>query len=690
VVQRLQARQQALDGAVFQIDSPASADRHRRRRQLLRRDVPATPCINRTDRALRRPARAAAAVRTDFLDANLLLALVLARSPRPAQGRPLVDRIVAVVNKEVITYSELREAVGQAERQLARQGTQAPERAILERQMLERLILDKAQLQWARETGLRIDELQIDRAVERIAQSEQDDARRLSQGARGRRGTVRRVPQRRAPADDPGAGARARGRQPHPGERDRGRSFPREHEGAPRRRRVQHPAHPGAVAEQASPERIAEARKRAESALADAKAGSPFARVAASYSDAPDALQGGALGWRSHERLPELFANALAGLQPGDLSEILRSPAGFHILKLNDKRGTGAEAPVRQTRIRHILIRTNEMVSEADARRKLLDLRERIVSGGADFAELARANSDDGTAARGGELDWVFPGDTVPEFERAYEALKVGEVSQPVRTPFGYHLIQVLERRSSDLCRSAAACRRGRRSAIARRTRRTRSGCASCATRPTSSSGLRTSAKPVIALPPASPAGIGPELCVRLAQQSLPAEAGRHRRSRAARRLSSHRTRAARTTSKPGTLDPANAPYVLAVLDRAVRGCLSGEYDAMVTAPVQKSVINDAALPSTGHTEYLAEHARAPQVVMMLVGGGLRVALATTHLPLSEVPRAITIDGLLAHAAGAEPGPEAALSHCAPAHPGGRAQSAQRRIGPHGTRGHRT
>ncbi|HET9652690.1 MAG TPA: peptidylprolyl isomerase, partial [Usitatibacter sp.] len=205
------------------------------------------------------------------------------------------------------------------------------------------------------------------------------------------------------------------------------------------------------VPEQASPERIREARARAEAALADAKSGSPFARVAASYSDAPDALQGGALGWRSHERLPELFANALAAMQPGDLSEILRSPAGFHILKLNDKRGAGAEAPVVQTRIRHILIRTNEVVSEADARRKLLDLRERIVSGGADFGELARANSDDGTAARGGELDWVFPGDTVPEFEHAYEQLKIGEVSQPVRTPFGYHLIQVLERRSSDV-----------------------------------------------------------------------------------------------------------------------------------------------------------------------------------------------------------------------------------------------
>jgi peptidyl-prolyl cis-trans isomerase SurA len=122
------------------------------------------------------------------------------------------------------------------------------------------------------------------------------------------------------------------------------------------------------------------------------------------------------------------------------------------VLKLVERRGAGAaEAPVVQTRMRHILIRTNEALSESDARRRLADLRDRIVSGGADFGELARVHSDDGTAARGGELDWIYPGDTVPEFERAFMALRAGEVSQPVRTPFGYHLIQVLERRSSDM-----------------------------------------------------------------------------------------------------------------------------------------------------------------------------------------------------------------------------------------------
>src|SRR5438128_2465658 len=275
----------------------------------------------------------------------LILAAVLA-APL-AHGVTLVDRIVAVVNKEVITYSELSEAVGMAERQLRRQGTAAPERPVLERQMLERLILDKAQLQMARDSGIRIDELSLDRAVERIAQSN-------------------------------------------------------------------------------------------NMTLAD------FRRTLESDGVSFD-------GWRSHVRLPELVAEALAKMKPGEVSEPLRSPAGFHILQLIDRRGAGGEAPVLQTRMRHILIRTSEAVSESEARRKLLDLRDRIVSGGADFAELARVHSDDGTAARGGELDWVYPGDTVPEFERAYEELKIGEVSQPVRTPFGYHLIQILERRSSDL-----------------------------------------------------------------------------------------------------------------------------------------------------------------------------------------------------------------------------------------------
>jgi peptidyl-prolyl cis-trans isomerase SurA len=211
------------------------------------------------------------------------------------------------------------------------------------------------------------------------------------------------------------------------------------------------------IPEQASPEKIEAARGRADKVVLEARGGGDFARLAASYSDAPDALQGGALGWRAQDRLPDLFVSALGKMAPGDVSGVLRSPAGFHVVKLIDRRGAGGAAaaetgaPVLQTRLRHILIRTSDSVSDADARHRLLTLRERIVGGGADFAEMARVHSDDGTAARGGELDWIYPGDTVPDFERAFAELKINEVSEPVRTPFGYHLIQVLERRTADL-----------------------------------------------------------------------------------------------------------------------------------------------------------------------------------------------------------------------------------------------
>jgi peptidyl-prolyl cis-trans isomerase SurA len=146
-----------------------------------------------------------------------------------------------------------------------------------------------------------------------------------------------------------------------------------------------------------------------------------------------------------------MFVEAVKGLKVGEITPILRSPNGFHILKLIDKRGNESPVIVQQTRVRHILVRTNEVVSEADARQRLADLRERVVLGNADFAELARLHSEDVSAGRGGDLGWISPGDTVPDFERAMDALKPGELSEPVRSPFGWHLIQVLERRDEDM-----------------------------------------------------------------------------------------------------------------------------------------------------------------------------------------------------------------------------------------------
>jgi len=382
------------------------------------------------------------------------LFILLAPLSTLAQGFTPVDRIVAVVNKDVITATELNDAVAAAQRHLRRQGTPLPERELLERQMLERLILEKAQLQMARDTGIRFDELQLDRAVQRVAQQNNMTLADF-RAALERDG----VPFQAWREDLREQMVLNRLREREVDDRIQVSDteinlFLEETKAKPGARVEYQLSHLLVrVPDQATPERIEAARARARKALAEARAGADFASLAASYSDAPDALQGGALGWRSHDRLPELFSSALADLQPGEVSDILRSPAGFHLLKLVARRGAVLDggAPVAQTRLRHILIRAGDTVSEGEALRRLTELRTRIAGGAADFAEMARVHSTDATAMRGGELDWVYPGDVVPEFERAYRELRIGELSEPVRTPFGYHLIQVLERRSADM-----------------------------------------------------------------------------------------------------------------------------------------------------------------------------------------------------------------------------------------------
>jgi len=383
--------------------------------------------------------------------AALALLVVAAAVPATARDAMLVDRIVAVVNKEVITQTELAERTELAVQDLRRRRIAAPERAVLERQVLERLVLQKAQLQLAASSGLRVDELQLDRAMQRVAQNNNLSLPEFRQALERDGIDVERF---RADLREQILLNRLRERevddrvQVSEAELD---AFLEEQKANAQSEVEFDAAHILVrVPEQARPEQIAQARERAERVRAEAAAGADFARLAASTSDAGDALQGGALGWRSSARLPELFAQALQGMKPGELSGVLRSPAGFHLLKLLGRRGAGAAAPVVQTRARHILVKTNEIVSEDDARIRLLALRERILAG-ADFAELARLNSEDGTAARGGDLGWVYPGDTVPEFERAMNALAPGELSAPVRTPFGYHLIRVDERRAADV-----------------------------------------------------------------------------------------------------------------------------------------------------------------------------------------------------------------------------------------------
>jgi peptidyl-prolyl cis-trans isomerase SurA len=392
-------------------------------------------------------------VRTGRLAATIALGLAVLAPGALAQRLELVDRIVAIVNKEVVTASELRERVSYAERELKRQNTPTPERSVLERQVLERLILDKAQLQLAADSGLRVDELQLDRALERIAENNNMTlaAFRKALESDGVQVTRFREEVRRQIVMQ-------RLREREVDERIEVSEseidlYLDEQKGAGGGERSEYNiAHILIrLPDQASPERIAQARARAEKARDEARAGADFGRLAASYSDAGDALQGGQMGWRAADRIPELFAVALQAMKPGEVSDILRSPGGFHLLRLLDRRGAGAGRNVTQSRTRHILIRTNELVSESEARRRLADLRERVVIGGADFAQLARTNSVDVSAAQGGDLGWIYPGDTVPEFERVVDSLKPGEVSQPVKSPFGWHLIQVVERRSGGL-----------------------------------------------------------------------------------------------------------------------------------------------------------------------------------------------------------------------------------------------
>lgn len=367
-----------------------------------------------------------------------------------AQGRGTqiveVDRIIAVVNDEVITQHELKDRISTVERQLRQQGTQIPPRDVLEKHILERLIVDRVQIQFARETGLRIDDAQLDQTLARIAEGNRMDLAQF-------RASLERdgIPWAKFREDIRGEIVISRIREREvdsrivvsEGEIDNflesaGEAGSEEYNLGHILLRVP---------EQAKPEQLSRLQARAEEIILQLRRGADFAQQAASYSDAPDGLSGGMMGWRPLERLPTLYAEAVPKLKPGEVSEVLRSPAGFHVLKLLDRRGGAIKAePVEQTHARHILIKSSELVSEADARRRLVGLKERIAHG-ADFAELARLHSNDLSAAKGGDLGWLSPGDTVPEFERAMNGLKPGEVGEPVKSPFGWHLIQVMARR---------------------------------------------------------------------------------------------------------------------------------------------------------------------------------------------------------------------------------------------------
>lgn len=368
-----------------------------------------------------------------------------------AQATKTLDGIVAVVNDEVITGRELDHKVEQVVRQIAKRGEEVPPREVLARQVLDRLVYEKVQVQYARETSIRIDDAMLERALARIASTNKltleqfraalekdgiawdsfrEDIRNEIALSRLR---DREVESRVVVADAEVDAFLA--------------AYPADTE-----REVEVAHILLRVPDGATPQQWESIKKKADEVLRRAQGGEDFSKLATAVSEAPDALNGGNMGWRKIDRLPSLYADAVRTLPPGAFAPILRSTAGLHIVKLIDARGGGAAGPtlVAKTHARHILIKTSETVSDAEARQRLEQIAERVQRG-ADFAEQAKRYSNDGSAPKGGDLGWLSPGDTVPEFEQAMNTLKVGEIGAPVQSPFGWHLIQVLERKSEDV-----------------------------------------------------------------------------------------------------------------------------------------------------------------------------------------------------------------------------------------------
>jgi len=388
--------------------------------------------------------------RISNLLASILMAIAGATAAAPAIQT--IDQIAAVVNDEVITRQELERRYQEITQQMRGQNIQLPPRKLLEQQLMERMITELALLQFAKNSGIRVDPVQVERAVQRIAEQnkltvdqlrtalEQDGVNfdRFRENIRNEillaRTRERQVDNRLTVSD-----AEIEGYLQTQSAQGKDEEFNLSHILV-------------TVPENASPEQIQARKARAEDILNQLNKGGDFAQLSASYSDAPNALQGGGLGWKASGQIPALYVESLRNLKPGETAPLLKSANGFHIVKLNEKRGKDTTTVITQTRVRHILIKPSELTSESDAKTRLLQIRERLEQGGAKFEDLARQYSEDlGSGAKGGELNWVNPGDLVPEFQKAMDVLKPGELSQPVQSPFGWHLIQVLERRQQDV-----------------------------------------------------------------------------------------------------------------------------------------------------------------------------------------------------------------------------------------------
>ena len=367
------------------------------------------------------------------------------------------DFIVVVVNSEPITNSDVRTRLLRTEQQMQQQGLAVPPRKELLPQLVERMISDKAQLQAARDAGLKMDDVTVDNAVQTVARQNQLTLEQL----RGRlkadgidfaqfRSEIRdellisRLRQRevesRVTVSELEIDEFLRGQQAKAGAAS----------AAPVALNLAEILI--AVPENATPEQVASLQAKAQQVLDRARGGADFTALANEFSAAASRAEGGLMGLRSADRYPPLFVEATQALRAGGLAGPVRSGAGFHILKVVEKRQGGLpDAVITQTHARHILLRLSPQLSEAAAIEKLAGFKKRIDAGQADFAALAREHSQDGSAKEGGDLGWVNPGVFVPEFEKAMASLAPNQVSDPLVSRFGVHLVQVLERREAPI-----------------------------------------------------------------------------------------------------------------------------------------------------------------------------------------------------------------------------------------------
>lgn len=383
----------------------------------------------------------------------LVCALALASQSVRAETE-MLDRVVAIVGDDVVLESELNERTSTIMARLQESGNrqQIPPRAVLEEQILDQLVLERLQMQMGKRYGIEVSEQQLDQTVQRIMQNNQlteeqlrADLAQQGQTMEGFRNQIRRemwVNQVQQAVVNSRIELNERDIDSFLASTDGKFATSPDY-------RLGHILI--SVSGDASEEDVAEAREQAQEIYRELADGADFSQMAMTRSNDANALQGGELGWRKLEQLPALFAGVVSELNEGEVAEPVRSGAGFHILKVHETRSSAGNSMVEQTKARHILVKTSEIVDDAAAERKLSELRQRVLDGES-FADLAREHSEDiGSMLQGGDLGWTMPGQMVPAFDEMMNNTEVGEVSEPFKSQFGWHILTVEERREQDM-----------------------------------------------------------------------------------------------------------------------------------------------------------------------------------------------------------------------------------------------